>query len=103
MTESSVATERSDRAALGAQLRALLAEYAVEAGTDLSDDTPLISSGILESTTLLHVALWVEEHLAAEVDISAFDLAKEWDSIGAILDFVTRHAPATLDQRRRAG
>lgn len=98
-----MATDRADRAALRAELRALLAEYAVEAGIDLGDGAPLISSGILESTTLLHVALWVEEHLGAEVDISAFDLAAEWDSIGAILDFVARHAPATLDQGRRAG
>jgi len=98
-----VATERPARAGLRAELRALLAEYAVEAGQDLDDDTPLISSGILESTTLLHVALWVQEHLGAEVELSAFDLAAEWESIGAILDFVARHAPATLAEGKRAG
>lgn len=47
---------------------------------------------MVESTTLVSVALWVEDHIGREMDLGAFDLVTEWDSLSAILDFVERHA-----------
>ncbi len=83
--------ERSDRAALRAELLALIGEAAPDLDGSLGDDTPLITSGVVESTTLLELARWVDEHLAVPLDITAFDLVAEWDTPRSILDFVERH------------
>lgn len=83
----------SARAVLRAELRQLLVECAPDLDGALTDDTPLISSGRVESTALLSVAIWVEERVDRGVDISRFDLATAWDSVNAILNFVERHRP----------
>ena len=91
-----------DRAGLRRDLHALIAECAPDLVGDLPDDSPLITSGVVESGALLSVALWVEGQLGDEIDITSFDLVAEWDSIGGILDFVERHAPAAARAARRA-
>jgi len=77
--------------ALRDELRRLILEFAPEREAALADDTPLITSGIMESITLLNVALWVETKVGAEVEITSFDLAAEWDSVSDILTFVETH------------
>ena len=57
---------------------------------EITDDTSLIRSGVLDSLTLFNIATFVEEEISRDVDISAFDLAKEWDSINDILNFIGR-------------
>ena len=81
-----------DRAALLRDLRGLITKSTPGLTGPLGESAPLISSGVLESTTLVSVALWVEDRIGKEVDLGAFDLATEWDSLGAIVDFVERHA-----------
>jgi hypothetical protein len=83
---------RAERGRWRKELQALIAESTVDLDCDLADDTPLISSGLVESTTLLSVALWVEARVGAEVDLGAFDLATEWNSLAGIMDFVEQHA-----------
>ena len=70
---------------------------------NLSEGASLIASGLLESTTLVTVALWVEERIGRAMDLGAFDLVAEWDSMHAIVDFVERHAagPGTAAPRDR--
>ena len=85
----------SDRDALLHELRALVTTSTPDLMGPLGEDAPLISSGVLESTTLVSVALWVEDHIGREMDLGGFDLATEWDSLGAIVDFVERHGSST--------
>jgi acyl carrier protein len=80
-----------ERDTLREQLRALIAEFAGPEHGVIDDDTPLISSALVESIALLNVALWVEEQIDAAVEITAFDLAAEWDTVARILDFVEKH------------
>jgi acyl carrier protein len=77
--------------ALRDELRRLILEFAPERAVALADDTPLITSGLVESLTLLNVALWVETKVGSEVEITSFDLAAEWDSVSDILAFIERH------------
>ncbi len=56
----------------------------------LADDTPLISSGVLDSIALMKVALWVEGRIGGRLDMTAFDLVAEWDTIGRLLQFIER-------------
>jgi hypothetical protein len=74
------------------ELRALLLECEVGSDEPLCDETPLVSSGLLDSLALFRVALWVEAQIGNPVDPSTFDLAREWDSIEAILEFIDRAA-----------
>jgi hypothetical protein len=37
------------------------------------------------------VALWVEEQIDPTVEITAFDLAVEWDTVAAILNFIEKY------------
>jgi acyl carrier protein len=84
-------SDRPDRGRLREQLRALIGALAHPDEEAIDDDTPLISSGRVESITLLNVALWVEEQIDAAVEITSFDLAAEWDSVAQILEFVEKH------------
>lgn len=81
----------AERMALRDELRRLILEFAPERAAALADDTPLITSGLVESLTLLNVALWVETKVGSAVEITSFDLAAEWDSVSDILAFIERH------------
>jgi hypothetical protein len=61
---------------------------------DFHDQTSLIRSGLLDSTALFDLALWVEGRVAPAFDLSAFDLAEEWDPLARLLTFIERHARA---------
>lgn len=91
-----MAPDTSIRIARRAELVALLTECIPDLAPDLADDTPLISSGLVESLALLHVALWVEAQIDSAVELSAFNLAAEWETPNTILDFVERHRAAPL-------
>jgi len=83
----------AERMAPRDELRRLILEFAPDRAAALADDTPLITSGLVESLTLLNVALWVETKAGSEVEITSFDLVAEWDSVSDILTFIERHQP----------
>ena len=58
---------------------------------DLSDDASLIRSGVLDSTALFELAVWIEERIAPGLDLTTFDLAEEWDTLDKLTRFVERH------------
>lgn len=62
---------------------------------DLDDDTSLVRSGLLDSTALFAVAVWVEEHVTPGLDLTSFDLAEEWDTLRKLLAFIAAHAGTT--------
>ncbi len=68
-----------------------LEESGVQLPADFDDNASLISSGLLDSTALFEIALWVEEHVAQGLDLTAFDLVEEWDTIAKLLVFIERH------------
>ncbi len=52
------------------------------------DNTPLITSGLLESLQLLELALLVEEEVGSPLELTILDFTIEWDTINGILNFV---------------
>ena len=58
---------------------------------DFDDDTSLIRSGLLDSMALFNLALWVEERVTPGLDLTAFDLAAEWDTLRLLRAFIARH------------
>jgi acyl carrier protein len=54
------------------------------------EETSLIQSGKLDSLGLFNLALFVESQIGSKVDVTAFDLAKEWNTVNDILKFIAR-------------
>jgi acyl carrier protein len=77
--------------ALRDDLLRALEESGARLPSDLDDRTSLIRSGLLDSTALFDLAVWVEEHAVPGLDLTAFDLAEEWDTIEKLLAFIARH------------
>jgi acyl carrier protein len=78
--------------ALRHELHSTIAEW--DENGAVADDTPLISSGRLDSFNLLRLVLWVEEKIGQPVDATQIDLAAEWDTVEQIVAFVARHRAA---------
>ena len=75
---------------LAADLRALLSECDLDLDGELRDDTSLIRSGLLDSTALLRLVVWLEERSGVAVNPTLHDLPNEWDTITQIVRFVER-------------
>ena len=63
----------------------------LELNIDLKDDTSLIKSGFFDSLALLNLATWIEQEINKPIDITSFDLSKEWDTVADILKFIEKH------------
>jgi acyl carrier protein len=72
------------------RLVTLIEGLAVELDCDVQEDTSLIKSGLFDSLALLELAEWIEGEIDAPVDLTAFDLSTEWDTIPAILHFIAK-------------
>lgn len=55
---------------------------------DFSDDTPLITSGLIESLHLLELALLLEEEAGSSFDLTILDFTVEWNTINDMVNFV---------------
>ena len=72
------------------RLIAVLKANNLELGGDLSDETSLIKSGKLDSLGLFNLALFIEKEVGCGVDVGAYELAKEWNTIPDILNFIAK-------------
>ena len=80
--------------ALRHELHSAIAEWDQSGSGRVADDTPLISSGRLDSFNLLRLVLWVEDEIGQPGDATRIDLAVEWDTVEQIVAFVARHRAA---------
>lgn len=55
---------------------------------NFNDDTPLITSGLIESLHLLELALLLEEEVGSSFDLTILNFTVEWDTINGIVNFV---------------
>ena len=56
----------------------------------VTDDTPLIRSGLLDSLALFNLVLWVEEKTGHPLDPTRVDFRNELNTVTSILEFVAR-------------
>jgi acyl carrier protein len=70
------------------ELLAQLIQWEVRSDPEVTPNTPLISSGVLDSAALFNLLHWIEERIGAPVDPTAFDLVAEWDTVGDVARFV---------------
>ncbi len=80
-------------------LRGRLADFLLATGrvsqVDLGADTPLITSGLINSVALFNLALWIEEVVGKPVDVAEIALPGEWDTMQRILTFIEGHVGGT--------
>ena len=72
------------------KLIAVLEASDVVLDSEPKEETPLIKSGKLDSLGLFNLALFVESQIGSKVDVTAFNLAKEWNTVNDILKFIAR-------------
>jgi acyl carrier protein len=72
------------------ELVALIRTWNVDLGRDVHDDTPLITSGVLDSLALWNLVLWVEQRIGVSLDPASVDLVAEWDTVASLLSFLER-------------
>ena len=64
---------------------------------DFDDDTALVSSGMLDSSALFNLVLWVESKIGAAIDPSSIDIGQAWDTQRRIIAFIeTRQVGSDL-------
>ncbi len=68
---------------------------------ELEDNASLIRSGRLDSLGLFNVTLFVEREIGRPMDFTAFDLAKEWDTVSDILNFIDKQRGADSESGER--
>lgn len=68
----------------------ILREIEKEPDGGLRRDTSLLDSGLLDSHSILTLALWIEEQIGSEIDLSELDLVELWDTPARIAGFIER-------------
>ena len=79
------------RALLRTRLLDFLQTLDLDLGEAISDETPLMGSGLLDSLELLRLATWIEGEIGHALDPDGFDLQEEWKTVGSVLDHIQRH------------
>lgn len=88
-------SEPADRAALRHEVVGILRESGVELPCDFDEHTSLVRSGLVDSTALFQLVLWIEERAGGPFDPADFDLAEELDTVEKLLAFTERRRRAT--------
>lgn len=63
----------------------------VELDGEFNENTPLIRTGALDSAALLNLAEWIEREVGSPLDLTSFDVAREWNTAASIGKFILHH------------
>ena len=85
-TLSTLPTERELEDELLQSLRMWLPSFPDDHGPD----TLLIQPGRLDSLALFNLVMWIEERSGTDVDVTAIDMAREWNSVRDVVRFVVQ-------------
>lgn len=72
------------------ELISSIAQWDERLDGDVGPDTPLITSGRLDSLQLVRLLEWIEAKAGKPIDATVVDIANEWDTIDAVVAFVER-------------
>ena len=68
---------------------------------EITGETALISSGLLDSLALFNLVTWVEERIGAPLDLTTLDLPAEWGTVDELAQFVEMRSRAQAPAARR--
>ena len=78
--------------ALHDDLMVAFASWSPALTSDVARDTPLLTSGRLDSVALFQLLLWIEARVGRPIDVTAIDMPSQWDTVEMIVAFVEREA-----------
>jgi acyl carrier protein len=56
----------------------------------IARDTPLITSGRLDSMAVFQLLLWIEQRAGHAIDVTTIDMPAQWNTVNDIIAFVER-------------
>jgi len=71
-------------------LIAAFASWSPALSHDVARDTPLLTSGRLDSTAVFQLLLWIEARVGHPIDVTVIDIPAQWDTVDAIISFIDR-------------
>lgn len=57
-------------------------------------DTPLLTSGRLDSVALFQLLLWIEGRVGRPIDVTTIDMPARWNTVDMIVAFVEQERAA---------
>ena len=76
------------------ELIAAFATWSPALVADVARDTPLLTSGRLDSTAVFQLLLWIEERAGHSIDVTTIDMLSQWNTVNDIIAFVERERGA---------
>jgi len=67
-----------------------IGEWSPALDGNVARETPLLSSGRLDSMGLFQLLVWIEQKAGHAIDATAVDMAVQWDTVDTIVAFVER-------------
>jgi acyl carrier protein len=80
------------------ELLDLVRNNVLELDIELDDETSLVGSGLLDSMALYELMVFVAERIDPAVDLTEFDLRREWDTVAGVLAFIDAHRTPGVSQ-----
>jgi len=76
------------------ELIAAFATWSPALAQDVARDTPLLSTGRLDSMAVFQLLLWIEARAGHSIDVTAVDMPSQWNTVNDIIAFVERERRA---------
>lgn len=76
------------------ELIAAFATWSPALAHDVGRDTPLLSSGRLDSMAVFQLLLWIEARIGHTLDVTAIDMPAQWNTVNDIVAFVEKERRA---------
>jgi acyl carrier protein len=76
------------------ELIAAFAAWSPSLARDVARDTPLLTSGRLDSVALFQLLLWIEGKIGRPIDVTAIDMPATWNTVDMVVAFVEREKRA---------
>lgn len=77
-------------ATLHEELLVSFASWSPALAAGIARDTPLLTSGRLDSVALFQLLLWIEGRVGHPIDVTAIDMPAQWNTVDMIVAFVER-------------
>ena len=77
-------------ASLHDELIAAFASWSTGLAGNVTRDTPLLTSGRLDSAALFQLLLWIEQKIGRPIDVTSIDMPAQWNTADLIIAFVER-------------
>jgi acyl carrier protein len=91
MSQDANPTDQDAATSLRDNLIDFLTTLEIDLGGELSDETALVGSGLLDSLALVRLATWIEGEVGHPLDPDKFDLQEEWKTVGKVVAYIQKN------------